>query len=56
MPTYVKRSRIEAPARRVFAWHGRPEALEKLIPPWEPVVIERRPRASSTACSSSATR
>ena len=43
MRNYVKRTRIEAPARQVFAWHAEPEALEKLIPPWEPVSIERRP-------------
>lgn len=43
MPIFVKRTRIAAPARQVFAWHRRPEALEELIPPWERVVVERRP-------------
>ena len=38
---FEKESRIEAPAERVFAWHERPEALAKLIPPGAPVrVIE----------------
>lgn len=39
---FVKRSRIEAPAERVFAWHGRAEAFTDLTPPWEPAqVVER---------------
>ncbi|HUU34868.1 MAG TPA: SRPBCC family protein, partial [Vicinamibacterales bacterium] len=28
-------SRIELPAQDVFAWHTRPGALERLLPPWE---------------------
>ena len=40
---YTHRSRIAAPAARVFAWHARPGALERLTPPWSPVrVLERR--------------
>jgi uncharacterized protein len=39
---FVKRTRIEAPAQEVFAWHTRPGALERLTPPWESLqVIER---------------
>ena len=39
---FVKRTRIEAPAQEVFAWHTRPGALERLIPPWESIrVIDR---------------
>lgn len=39
MPTrqFVKRSRIAAPVARVFQWHELPGALEKLVPPGEPV-------------------
>ena len=37
MPQFVHRSRVEAPAAEVFAWHGRPGALERLIPPWESI-------------------
>ena len=30
--TYIRRSRIEAPAAEVYAWHALPDALEKLTP------------------------
>lgn len=42
MPTFTKRSRIEAPADEVFHWHARPGAFERLTPPWEHVEIEER--------------
>ncbi len=43
MPTFTKRSRIDASADEVFAWHARPGAFERLTPPWERVeVLERR--------------
>ncbi|MBN1918774.1 MAG: TIGR01777 family oxidoreductase [Verrucomicrobia bacterium] len=35
-------SRIELPAQDVFAWHKRPGALERLLPPWERVRIVER--------------
>jgi ligand-binding SRPBCC domain-containing protein len=39
---FIRRSRIEAPAADVYAWHALPEALERLTPPVENVeVIER---------------
>ena len=42
MPRFSRRSRIDAPASDVFAWHARPGAFERLTPPWEPVrVVER---------------
>src|SRR5262245_31130351 len=28
---------IEADAEEIFAWHGRPGAFERLVPPWEEV-------------------
>ena len=35
-------SHLAFPASTVFAWHERPGALERLLPPWEPVrVLER---------------
>ena len=37
MPTFTKRTRINAPAAAVFAWHARPGAFERLTPPWERV-------------------
>lgn len=40
---FIKETRIEAPASLVFAWHERPEALEKLVPPWTPVRIVQPP-------------
>ena len=43
MSTYHKRTRIQAPASRVFAWHQSPDALVKLIPPWEKVTVEQAP-------------
>lgn len=33
--TFNFRSRIPAPAYVVFRWHARPDALERLTPPWE---------------------
>jgi uncharacterized protein len=36
---FVKRTRIEAPAELVMAWHERPGALERILPPWEPLRI-----------------
>lgn len=42
MPEFVRRSRIDAPPNEVFAWHARPGAFERLVPPWESIrVIER---------------
>jgi hypothetical protein len=37
---FVKESRIAAPPDRVFAFHETPDALERLTPPWERVVVE----------------
>ena len=34
---FSKESRVPAPAERVFAWHERPGAFERLTPPWERV-------------------
>lgn len=39
---FTKRSRIDTPVEDVFQWHSRPGALERLVPPWDPLkVIER---------------
>ena len=40
--TFVRRSRIEASAASVYAWHERPDALEKLTPPGEHAKIMER--------------
>lgn len=40
--TFVRRSRLAAPASEVFQWHARPGAFERLTPPWEHVrVVEK---------------
>ncbi len=36
---FTRRTRIEAPAAEVFAWHALPGALEKLTPAWERVRV-----------------
>ena len=39
---FMRRSRINAPAAEVYAWHALPQALERLKPPGEHVkVIEK---------------
>jgi hypothetical protein len=40
--SFVKRTRIEAPAEEVFRWHARPGAFERLAPPWERMEILER--------------
>jgi len=42
MPVFEHTSRFPFPAEEVFAWHARPLALERLTPPWERFVVERR--------------
>lgn len=32
---------VNAPLGEVFAWHGRPGAITRLMPPWQPVRLER---------------
>jgi uncharacterized protein (TIGR01777 family) len=36
---FAKVSRINAPVHKVFEWHGRNGALERLIPPWDPLDV-----------------
>lgn len=39
---FVASTRIEVPAEELFAWHERPGAFERLVPPFNPVeVVER---------------
>ncbi len=40
---FIARSRLRATAEEAFRWHGRPEALERLTPPWERVEVVERP-------------
>lgn len=41
--SFVKISEIQARASDVFAWHQSPDALKKLIPPWERVTVDQLP-------------
>lgn len=43
MPHLYYESTIQAPAALVFDWHHDPAAIEKLIPPWEPVKVVGTP-------------
>jgi uncharacterized protein (TIGR01777 family) len=36
---FTKTSRINAPVHEVFQWHERTGALERLIPPWDPLDV-----------------
>ena len=40
MPTLDFTSRVEAPAEDVFAWHTRPGAFQRLVPPWMSVKLQ----------------
>jgi uncharacterized protein len=37
--TYAHSAEVEAPIEEVFAWHTRPGALRRLMPPWLPVKV-----------------
>jgi uncharacterized protein (TIGR01777 family) len=39
---FVKKSDLSHPAASVFAWHARPGALERLIPPWSKARVVAR--------------
>lgn len=40
---FIHESHIAAPPSAVFAFHERPDALARLVPPWEPVEVLRPP-------------
>ena len=42
MPTLDYRSTIHVPADELFAWHLRPGAFERLVPPWDATRVARR--------------
>jgi hypothetical protein len=42
MPVFEKRTRIAASPEVVFAFHERPDALSRLLPPWEQARIVER--------------
>ena len=41
--TYKKRTRINVPVEKAFAWHARDGAILRLTPPWAPLkMIDRK--------------
>lgn len=36
---FIRRSEMPVPAADLFAWHARPGALQRLLPPWEKVRV-----------------
>jgi uncharacterized protein (TIGR01777 family) len=41
VPRFTAESELPASAEAVFRWHARPGALQRLLPPWQRVRIER---------------
>ena len=41
MHTFAASSTLDASPDALFAWHARPGAFERLVPPWAPVRLER---------------
>jgi uncharacterized protein (TIGR01777 family) len=38
---------VDAPPAEVFAWHERPGALARLVPPWQPIKVAQEARSLS---------
>ena len=45
MPEFIQRSLMPASAEDLFAWHARPGAFERLLPPWERIEIRQSARS-----------
>ncbi|EDY81627.1 conserved hypothetical protein TIGR01777, putative [Verrucomicrobiia bacterium DG1235] len=45
---FEKRSEIQASARELFEWHGRPGAFARLTPPWQTVEVLREDAGLAT--------
>lgn len=41
MPSFTHQSTLPHPIDDVFAWHERPGAMRRMMPPWQPVRIRR---------------
>jgi uncharacterized protein len=41
MPTFRGQTRLSWPVQDVFEWYGRPGAMRRLLPPWEPLTVVR---------------
>jgi uncharacterized protein (TIGR01777 family) len=48
MPRFLLQTHLDHAVEDVFAWHMRPGALDRLIPPWERVTIESREGTPAT--------
>jgi len=42
MDSVARRSRMPVPVETLWAWHTRPGAIERLMPPWDPVRVVAR--------------
>jgi uncharacterized protein (TIGR01777 family) len=42
MPVFEWRSTLPVPAADVYAWHARPGAFERLVPPWQHLTVVER--------------
>jgi uncharacterized protein len=42
MQVFTKQSKIDAPVAKVFAWHAGNGAIQRLTPPWAPLVLKWR--------------
>jgi len=42
-PNFVRRAAVDVPPDAVEAWHRRPGALQRLLPPWEPARVVGTP-------------
>ena len=40
--TFLRRCELPVPADEAFAWHARPGAFERLLPPWEAATLVKR--------------
>ncbi len=47
MTEFVQRSLMPASAEELFAWHARPGAFERLLPPWEHIELRHPVRSLS---------
>ena len=46
MPQFTQKTTFpHTDARALFAWHESPQAFRRLLPPWEPVTLERLPHS-----------
>ncbi|MEE3208281.1 MAG: hypothetical protein VX239_05050, partial [Candidatus Thermoplasmatota archaeon] len=42
MELFERETEVAAPVEELFAWHERPGAFDRLVPPFDPVTLLRR--------------